>query len=604
MTRVCQERHAVFAILLAVSLGGAVKADGRAADQPAAKGIPVHLVPWTPRPFAEVVLSSPDLASCFVLSPGWWSTVSPPAAVPDETALSAALGGQLDGLLPAGAATSLTLVVAGTESANPAAIAHGDTVLVLQPNGAKPDAVEVARTVAPAVLLAAAGPAPPDPRCDEPLLMVGEAIADAGSLTLAALPSELRPVRDWLEVKDASSALETFAIEILDPGIDWPTRRARLARMSQIGGANPPLAAAAALVVEAFGDAPQARRAPFDLLTAWRQGRRKGFPPMPLYLRRALKHPLDAGMPKVKETAERAEVSWDALLRRVETGVVALSEIPATAPPNLRLRAAAAVRASGGEGLCAWLTSSPLPAVRTGCRSEGEGAGLVASRPRERGFEVFWRAPSGDETPLLVWPRWVLFPAIVQSTGELWFLDPEGVWHLPLDAHAAPKVAAGGAFRQLAVSPDGRALATARWPSGRVVVLRSAGTQELAADARGGLAFVDTDVLVASDGDKLALASLEGQVRPDVFSVPCCLSLAVARGEVTAGVGAPCEPALVRVALNERSAVPLVKLGEGPLGLLAVPGGSYVFGTAQGLWSWSAQGVPERMGGGLTPGPG
>jgi hypothetical protein len=217
---------------------------------------------------------------------------------------------------------------------------------------------------------------------------------------------------------------------------------------------------------------------------------------------------------------------------------------------------------------------------------------------------VFWRSPTGDETPLLLWPRWVAFPTVVGSSGDLWFIDPEGVWRLPLDAHAAPKLAAGGSFRHLAVSPDGQAVATARWPSGRAVLIRPSGSQELAMDARGGIAFVDTDVLVANDGEKFALASLEGQVRPDVFALRCCHSLVVARGGITASVGAPCEPGLVRVSLNERSAAPLLRLAEGPLGVVALPGGGYVLGTAEGLWSWPGQGPPERIGAGLTPGPG
>jgi hypothetical protein len=84
----------------------------------------------------------------------------------------------------------------------------------------------------------------------------------------------------------------------------------------------------------------------------------------------------------------------------------------------------------------------------------------------------------------------------------------------------------------------------------------------------------------------------------------CCRCVVVSRGAVTAGVSAPCEPGLVRVALNERSATPLLRLTEGPLGLVALPGEGYLLGTAAGLWSWPGQGTPERIGAGLTPGPG
>jgi hypothetical protein len=78
----------------------------------------------------------------------------------------------------------------------------------------------------------------------------------------------------------------------------------------------------------------------------------------------------------------------------------------------------------------------------------------------------------------------------------------------------------------------------------------------------------------------------------------------VTRGGITAGVSAPCEPGLVRVALTERSTSSLLRLPEGPLGLVAFPGGGLVLGTSEGLWSWRGEGAPERIGAGMTPGPG
>jgi hypothetical protein len=197
-----------------------------------------------------------------------------------------------------------------------------------------------------------------------------------------------------------------------------------------------------------------------------------------------------------------------------------------------------------------------------------------------------------------------MFPQVIPSLGELWFIDGNGVWRLPLDAHAAPQLVVGGSFRHLAVSPDGKSVATARWPSGQVLLLRSSGTREMSVNGRGGLAFLDRDVLLASDGDTLSLASLEGQVRPGVLPLPCCRSLVVMRGSITAGVSAPCEPGLVRVALTERSTSSLLRLPEGPLGLVAFPGGGLVLGTSEGLWSWRGEGSPERIGAGMTPGPG
>ena len=321
----------VFALVVAVSLGAAVSGGTSPPAQAAATGIPIHLTAWAPRPFADVVLSAPELAACFLVSPGGWSTVQPPAALPDASELSKALGAQLSGLLEPGSLPALAVVVAAAESGGLAAVAHGDTVLILQSKAEKVEVREIARTVAPVLLLAQVQPAAPDPRCDEPLLMIGQAVASAGALTLAGLPPELRPVRDWLEVKDASPALEALVREALDPETHWQSRRARLLRMGQVGGPSPPLAAAAALVVEAFGDTPRALSKPFDLLLAWQKGTGKGYPPIPKGLRNALTKPSDAGMPKEKEKSDRDEVAWGALARRLSTGAVPFVEIPIVA---------------------------------------------------------------------------------------------------------------------------------------------------------------------------------------------------------------------------------------------------------------------------------
>jgi hypothetical protein len=604
MIRVCQERNVLFALSVAILLGTNVIADPKPLTQPAPTGILIHLSAWKPSPFPEVALATPELAACFLLSPRWWSTAHAPAALPDQATLSRALGVQLQGVMEPTALPPLAVVVATAEQTSLAAVAHGDTALILQPAAETPAAVEIARTLAPVLVVAYTRPALPDPRCGEPLLMIGQAIADAGSLTLASLPPQLRPVRDWLQPKDALFALGSMVNEALDPVTHWQNRRARLRRMGQVGGPSPPLAAAAALVVEAFGDPPRARQRPLDLLLAWQKGSGKGFPPMPRMLRKALEKPLEAGMPKKKETAERDEVAHGVLARRLAAGPVPLAEVPTIVPLHLRLLAAAQLRAHGGAGLCEWLAPSPLPGLRTGCGSGPEARGIVFSRPAAGDFQVVWQAATGDQALLLTWPRWVLFPHIIPSTGELWFIDSQGVWHLPLDAHTAPQLAAGGSFRHLAAAPDGGAVVAARWPSGQVVVMQPDGTRELGVDGRGGLAFLDSDVLLASDGNTLSLASLEGQVRPDVLALPCCHSLAAARGTITAGVSAPCEPGLLRVGLTERTATPLLKLTDGPLGIVALPSQGYDFGGPEGLWSWSGQGAPQRISAGLTPGPG
>ncbi len=604
MSRVCQGPYGVFALSLAVSLGATVVAAVEPTPQAAPVGIPIHVTAWAARPFPEVVLTTPELASCFLISPGWWNSAGTPQSLPEQPALSKAVGAQLRGLLDLAAVPRLEVVIASTESTTIAAVAHGDTVLVLVPKAEPSGTPDIARAVAQALLVAGAQPAPPDARCGEPLEMTGQAIAMAGSLTLAALPPELRPVRDWLEAKDASPPLEALTNEIFDPEVRWNTRRAKLARMGRVDGANPPQAAAAALVVETYGDAARARRQPFDLLLAWQKGSGKEYPTMPRALRNALEKPLEAGLPKAKEAGDRAEVERDGLARRLAAGGVPVAEIPSSAALPARLLAAAQLRARGGPGLCEWLTAAPLPPMRTGCRAEGEDGGVVFARPTASGSQVVWRSPAGEEAVLLVWPRWVLFPVVVASTGDLWFVDASGVWCLPLDAHAPPRLAAPGSFRHLAVSPDGKQVATARWPSGKTLLIGPSLTRELPVDGRGGIAWLENDVLVASDGENFSLASVQGQAQSSVAPLPCCRSVVVVRGALVGAVSAPCDPGLVRILLAEKTITSILRLGEGPLGLVALPGGAYVFGGADGLWRWKGEGAPERSTDGLTPGPG
>jgi hypothetical protein len=594
----------LFAIAIAFWLGANSTNATTPSAEPGPSGLSVHLASCPPRPFAEVVLESPEVAACFLLSPGVWSTAGQPTSLPSAPLLSTALTEQLRGLLDVAQLPRPELVIATTEASTVSAAAHDATALVLLPKSGGASEVEIARSAAPALLLAATEPAGPDPRCGEPLLVLGQAIATAGSLALAALPPELRPVRDWLDARDAEPPLDALADEALDPETRWQSRRAKLLRMDQVGGPNPRLAASAALVVEAFGDAARARRAPYDLLLAWQKGSGKEFPRLPKALRKALAKPLAAGLDKHSDEADRTEVKWEALARRLATEPVPLAQVPADAPLPLRLLAAARLRERGGPGLCEWLTATPLPPLRTGCRGEGEGGGWVFSRPGAGGFEVVWRALGAEDALVLTWPRWVLFPLIVPSSGNLWFVDGRGVWRLPLDAHDAPHLVSAGSFRYLAASPDGAAVATARWPSGQVVVFGASGARELGVSGRGGLAFLDRDVLAASDGTQLSLASIEGEVRAGVAPSPCGHSLAVVPGGIAAGVTAPCEPGVTRIVLADRTASPLVTLPEGPLGLVALPAGGLVLGTAEGLWLWRGDRAPERVGAGVTPGPG
>ncbi len=581
-------------------------------DQPAADTAPtsvsLHLVPWVPRPFADVALADPDLAACFLSSPGLWPTAQPLPTQFDQTAVAAALAAQLRGLVSPGTLPALAVTIAGGEGAATEAVVHGGAAIVMVPKKDIPGPAEVARTLAPVALAAALVRPAVDPRCSEPLLAVAAALADAGSLALAALPPAMRPVREWLEPKDAEAALNAFASEALDTQAHWPNRRAAINRMSQVGGASPQLGAATALVVEAFGDPPLARAKPYDFLLAWQKGG-KAYPTMPRALRSALAKPSEAGVPKEKEKdpttrEDREEVARDVRARLVATGAATVADIAPTASLQSRLELASRLRARGEARLCEWLTAGQLPRVRTGCRSEGEEGGVVFARPRADGFEVVWMVPGGAEGVLLAWPRWVIFPAVAPASGDLWFIDPQGVWRVPLDAKSPPRLAAPGAFRHLALAPEGGAAACARWPDGRVVAIQDTGVRELGVNGRGGVAWLSPDTLAASDGDALSLASLQGESRVGVFPLPCSRALAATPTGLVAGISAPCDTGLVNVALSQRTTTPLLKLSGGPLGIAPLAGGGLAVGVAEGLLVWRGAGATERLGSGLTPGPG
>jgi hypothetical protein len=561
---------------------------------------------WVPRPFADLALDRPELAACFILSPGWWSSAGRPAALPDLAALAQAVDTQLVGVVEPGTFGTVDLVLATAQDVAPAAIAHGSTALLLYSPTPPASVEDMARVVATALLRPEVSAAPPDSRCSEPLLAVGEALADAGSFCLASLPPSLRPVHDWLDDDDAVAALNHFVKEALDSDTPWAARRARLRQIGSEGRAGPGLANAAARVVEAFGDAPRARHRPLDLLLAWHDDREHRFPHMPPALRRALAKPQRAGLARDAKPEEKQAIALSELERAVATGELPALPPPSWAPLGLRLQAAAIARGRGTRDACGWLEGVEVPAgLRTGCRSDAKASGVVFARPRAGGgFEVLARNAGGDQGVLLEWPRWVLFPQVAGDRGELLFVDPQGIWSVPLDGHAAPLQLARGDFRNLTVSPDGTTLAAARWPAGRVMVIARQGGRDLTVTAKGGLAWLTPDVVLASDGDKLALASVEGEARPVRASVPCCRSLAQRAGTVVAGPVKPCDPGLVNVAVREGTVTPLLRLSSSPLGIVIASDGSLIFGTGEGIWRWRGGGQAERIGAGLTPGPG
>ncbi|MFH1176996.1 MAG: hypothetical protein V1750_06275, partial [Acidobacteriota bacterium] len=111
-------------------------------------------------------------------------------------------------------------------------------------------------------------------------------------------------------------------------------------------------------------------------------------------------------------------------------------------------------------------------------------------------------------------------------------------------------------------------------------------------------------VLLASDGDKLALLSAAGEIRSFSGTLACARSLLATPSAVFAAASPPCQAGLTRLAPDEASEQLVLKLAEAPLGLVAQADGSVVFGNALGLWRWSGGEQTTRVGAGLTPGPG
>jgi hypothetical protein len=605
MRGVCQVIHGILAISTAIGTAGAGPTPLPTPVVGHVSPVSIEVRPYAPKEFSALLLDEPQVAAAWALAPSWRSQAGVPKRLPSVSALARALGAAFGPPLAEPPGT-LVVVVAGADVRAPAALPFGQTIIVLVPQTEPWADDDVARVVATAVLFAGLRPARPDPRCSEPLLTFAESLADAGSLGLASLPAELRPVSEWLEPKDALPALELLANSALDGTQPWQTRRAGMTRLAHPAGANPAIAQAAALVVEAFGDAMRARRTPFDMLLAWRSARRKSnFPPMPRSLRRALGDPHEAGMPEGKENrADVAAVALDALERAIETGHPPARPDP-TATLAQRMLVVAKNRGAANSSGCTWLQGVTVPrGLRTGCRNEGETGGVVYTRPLPSGTcEIVARSPDGDEGVLLPWPRLALFATVEPNSSVLAFVDREGVWEVDLDGGAAPRLSVPGRFRFLSPSPDGEALATVRWPTGFVTVRTSEGTRDTAVSGKGGVAWIEPDVVMASDGDKLALVNTSGRSRPWLHALPCCRSLTAIPGAVLAGTAAPCESGIARVSLADGSAARLLGLGGAPLGVVPQPGGALEFGVNGELWLWKGAPAAERIGAGLTPGP-
>jgi hypothetical protein len=603
MTRSCQGLAVPVALIITLAAAGTSARAQVPAPATATPALVIELIPWKPRPFAEVVLNDPDLASCFVRAPGWWARSAEPAELPSAHEVARHLGEDLAAVLGSDLPRKLVITVAATPNVEPAAITHGSAVLALLPKTPPTTAEQLSRVVAAAVVAPTLRPALPEEEVSEALFAFAESLANAGSLSLASLPAELRPVRDWLEAKDVSAAVGTVARESFDTASAWEMRRARIVRFGQEGGASPSLAHAAAYLVETFGDAAVARRRPLELLRAWQNDETGKFPAMPWSLKHALAEPGTAGLPKEPTAADIENRTLRAFQRQLANGRVPTEAPAVPLPLNDRLLAMALERAQGAGNPCRWINADVPAALRTGCRAEGEQPGVVYARSLPAGSDIVARTPTGVEGVLLRWPRWVLFPQLAPDTGELLFVDELGIWSVELDAAPAPRLVAPGGFRHLIVSPDGERSAAAGWPSGDVILLESGGVRAVGANGRGGLTWVENDVLLASDGEKLVLVAADGEIAPWPVTLPCTRALFSAGG-IFATVTPPCEAGIVRLSRADGSVARLVTVKEGPFGLVVVPDGSIIFGGADGLWRFAGGERAERIGAGFTPGRG
>lgn len=601
---VCQVFSGLFGVFLLTGAAGAV-----AVAAPATPERGLRVEPWHPSSFSDLVLEQPDLASEVLLNPGWFGEAAVPGELPDQAALAAALGQQLAGLGPLASLEGLRIVVAETPADAPVAFARPPLVFVLAPARLLGSVEQLARVVAPALVVGTLRPAPPEEGVSEPLLEAASALVAGGVLTLAALPPALRPVSGWTEKRDVATTLDRFFADALDEHRAWSSRRATLLRFQQPGGAPPAVGTAAAFLLELLAPADRGvSSSPMDLLRHWRSGRHPGLPAAPAVLRRALAAPAQAGVSRRGEHAgDRRLMEMHALERLVATGN-ALPPPPegGDVPTSLRLLAAAHGRARGDGGVCSWLAQAVIPeGVRTGCPGERPDGGVVFVRARRGGgSEVVSRGVRGDEVVVLLWPRWALFPVVVPSRNALQLLDEQGLWEFQLEGGEPPRLILPGSFRHLAVSPSGRRSAVVDWPEGGTVVVSGDDRHDLAVAARGGLVWLDEDVLLVSSGDGASLVSLDGSRRPFPLDLEC-VRLLSGRGEtVLVSTGTPCAPAILRVSLSSAAVTASLPVAGGSGGAALLADGSVVFAAADGLSRWLGGEQVERLAVGLTPGPG
>lgn len=571
MKAVCQVPASILTLVALFGFGGAVPAGGTTLRETPPDALKVSFAPLPSADFPTVRLLNPELAACIVLAGGALpkneSAVNPPQASPFAAALRRLLLAVSNELPP-----SLRVFYGFLSQPAVTATAFGSTVLLLLPENEPTTAVDAARTVATAWLLAQKTPAPPEPGVGELLVRLSESLAWLGSLALANTPPELLPLSQWVEPKAVAPALETFLRQSSDSHEPYRFRRARLREVTLPGRASPELAQAAAFLVETFGQPDKARREPMALLRAWAENREKRFPPPPRLLRSALAEPARFGLAKKPEDEDTIVLRSDEALRAAWA-----------LPPNRELPSG-----SPAEALRVWHArrrSYGLPAPAPSGLVPGQGYLVV--KPEPPGFALCWQTAEREE-PVLFWPRWMLSPRLDPSGEDVLFVDSLGLWRVSLTGEGTEMVRPGE-FRALAVSPSGRALAALAWPNRELWLLPSGRALATAS----GFCWLSEELLLVSQGQELRMVDVEQQ-KGKAIPFPCAGALACTGGKLVAAVSTPCPPALVRVEVASGERVSLLQLPQPAADLVAF-GENLVFLTADGVFLLSKEGSVKRV---------
>ncbi len=579
MRYVCQGAALLLCLFLPLGFVTIGKEPAQALREQKGSELIAHVRLLPPGDFRSLRLAYPELAACLVLAGTGLPARSGAVEVPPSDRLAAALAQQL--AVVGAEASELEVFYAFAPQPSPKGVGFGRTVLLLLPSATAVEAGEAARVAAVAWLASQHRRAAPVPGVSEVLVQLAESLAWLGSFALASTPAELLPVSSWQDRRAASEALQRLVESALDSREPFIRRRALLQELLRPGRTSPETAQAAAFLLEAFGQPARARQAPMELLGAWAEAADRRYPKAPRALLRALTKPAEAGQPAKPTRQDTEALRWEEALRHAWAGPLQ-EPLPAHAPAD-------ALRVWQARRRAAGLAAEPPVDLQP-------GKGFCLARPESPGFAVYWRHGSREEL-LLLWPHWVALPQLDPSGGELVFVDPQGVWRLPLAGGERRQVLAGN-YRAVAATEE--AVAALAWP-GQELVIQPSGKR--VASAAGGFTWITPELLAVSDGDQLALVTAQGE-RQELMGLSCCAGLAAGmRGSLWAALGAPCGPRLVRVDLAQRQVVPGLSLQELPADLLLLPQGDLALVASQGLFTLVGERA-QRQGLAFSIGPG